>query len=1613
MAHNNCTPSRIYGPITQTLFCGCSVKSFSVNAGWNEQASSLVVELVKDECEGFRVWWDEKLDRQTSNNMADPGFTKPEPGCAAYFRIEEDPDGATEADRGGFEYCGIVEGWTESFDANGNPVYSIRITDPRVILENTQVIVGDYPGGTSGVWNMINAYGFVEGLGTACDASEADAIGGVTFDNTLGNIANDRGMNWNDVKCAVHTLTSAVNRGLALSFYEDFCRDNRLVYVGPNDGEENYGILRHDDVITEPIFATIPNANLRKQYYFVDLTEIPFSPDYYRISGPNISLMEIISQVCQDAGCDYYLELLPIKTGPLLLKIIKVRVAVRSSQPTLDILDDFVTEKQKEPNSVTAYTKGEEVRNEPTSIYLMGGKKQEPFEANINQILPFWGVDTDGNLIQAQIMSGEYFVRLDCGKLNTTLYTPFAQQYNWVSESELRAALSDIDSWKHVVHSMSGDFWSHLNAINQTPTFDIGRIGSVLVGALAGHAMHLGLPDAISIDHKIDGDESKDLETIYEFVRSFADEYYGKQFLVNAPFLCLVKDAESDKYRYSHNPSTDGCWVDDNTTTIIGLTHNSVASDFFRDDVGKYQAILRFPLTGGSGIALSSGVSGNYITDPTFLGEDNYITDGSASIWAKADIDERWVSGTPLVPTANTISYLLRINAPVVSRTTIYNDFIWPIGGVDIMKGEKLAATDKVRIIDRGNISYGAVNPAIAPNGALAPTLNNLQVYGPWGVAGLPGQVTLETDEGFVPWEYGSDLIMHKAALDKVNTAVTQMRRGERGSVTLASIPNLPICSELFSADAVTPHVAQGTQKYLGTRVVSTDLCTTFLPHYYADMGVWIGDYGPNITDINVRVGAGGFTTEYQFSTYIPRQGRFNKDNAERLKQIGQTRLNNMRNLRAKNLLKRNIASAVKRGIVERQIGRSSRATKSAPAFLVGRYVAGDRPEIIAQPAKDAGLAFPRDDVYQSGAIMSFDGMFRPVSKAGDGGFSPYMTPGGQDCATSLDNTDQPDPPIKEYTRLSINQTYLDPLANPSTDLPTDRSDTAASGHDIEVLARNTSAPQSGWAIPETQYETDYRFFALRGPMVIQQWGYDLCGKPVPNKADSDANAENGIFVSANLQDKFLNGWLQKPKTWPVAMLDLRLDRERGLWVTPQPPRPVHVTPTGICLLTASGADVDNAKTVYDANGNAIASPTVDVAWPWTIMPPSGVGTIPAYYDNVDCKYYAFPINRLDVQVSGGPTYEDIKKIHFNKGFEFGSVVVDDCIHTIEIHVNTGNLTGNISDDAWCGNPASYSRGFRNLVFGTGFCLSSRDDETTAIDFCAAKIGKSDSGCEAEGMLQAGEGTVAFNLFETLDIGSGLRLIHDGNCDYTLHGGIKIEVDACGLDWPGDWYTKLTIGSGLNTVLQENCDLVIEHPVGVYAVPFKGQTLTHNADCTEGDPSNPAVCLVCTETLNIEGPYCTRKPPKYIDELWAGKGIGFASCGDCDLIIFNNHVDSGQDQSSVAAGTCDDDIVIGQVHLHEWGPDFMISAGDQAGGSCNDLDNTLHTLIELAETNETWSMSFVTGIECTKQGDYIVGIDVHCGSIGGTYSCSNKLWVKTDSITDGNNCGAIGACAPP
>ena len=79
--------------------------------------------------------------------------------------------------------------------------------------------------------------------------------------------------------------------------------------------------------------------------YILDLSSIPLANKNYRITGPVISLTDLISQVCEDAGCDFYIQMFGGGFGEGIA-IIKVVTIPRTNATALGQIQTFVNKFQ-------------------------------------------------------------------------------------------------------------------------------------------------------------------------------------------------------------------------------------------------------------------------------------------------------------------------------------------------------------------------------------------------------------------------------------------------------------------------------------------------------------------------------------------------------------------------------------------------------------------------------------------------------------------------------------------------------------------------------------------------------------------------------------------------------------------------------------------------------------------------------------------------------------------------------------------------------------------------------------------------------------------------------------------------------------------------------------------------------------------------------------------------------------------------------------------------------------------------------------------------------------------------------------------------------------------
>lgn len=1195
MSKNTCLPSSLHGPLEHTLFLGCSVEGFSTTVAWGEESSSCTVKLTQDLCAvppggNPKVYYDSSLTRRTTM-LADPGpyiygtdgFPAfPPVNAPVYFRCGE------------FEFSGLIQSIVREGSIGGNPRFTVELTSPSRILKGAQIIIDKYAGSVYNIHNLFNVFGFMDSFGTPCPETPiagSDAVFGTPAGGYGGANVNTNGMQASQIITGLALLSSAFPR-----FQNVFSPYGRLVFKGSRVG--GYGVMRYDrtDVDILPDFGN-PGYPVNENYhdgylseYYIDLSALPIPPSYWRVEGTTVGVMELIEGICSDAGCDYFIELIPIKSGSSSIhKIIKVRTVARNAQPRLGRIAEFIGDTEGvESNSI-----GVEARQEVTESFLVGGFRQIIFQANqaFNEdedlsddvIVPYWGKDNDGNAIETIVDDdGRWEFTADCTDLNFTLETPLGANSITLTEGELQAAQNGFTSWMSYIGTIGTPSYEAIqDAFGEVRA--VGDISHLL--KLQANIARMHPKDFLSINNKsgkfVDDNDIKDLEKIFSFVNTFATDFYGIQFMVRIPYTCKKTDAESGVILTSEMPSPEGGYTRDEE--ILGLPHPTYLTDFFGEENGLTHCFVRF--------ASASDLDIEHLSVNEYGIYDN-------NLYVRAEIGEELVflNDTPRVvislPQAvqNKISddehdALVTANAKLIAYLE------------GLMKGNEDQAKTVMGKAGGSTMYLGFSLRSATPDGAAVPLKSNIHTYGPWYVDGPPGVTQVKEDGGLVPWNYGGEDVMTLAGASMVNEDVTYMQCGERGSISIPGYPTIPLGAELgatFGAGGL--HLIENrsviTNGFTGEHHTDGEQNYTY---YSSNIENWEGLYGPNITSIDVQVDAGGMHTRYVMRTYTPAPGRFSRENAQRMAQFGKQRLATQKALRQRQFKSTSVQSRFGRKDKRENHKRASQIGEgSTPHDVLVGYVndwkdGQRRVTVVTERLED--LAGEIANNYNDKSIMSWDGLIRPVAgPAGSPSLPKYLAGSSGDCKQwgSI-------PPFSAggqayYSGLS-NGYSLYPFSTPGFGAGTFDGQPDI-GHDIEVIGVGTTVPNSSLVSPiqgyeETigrHYDTAQRFFALRGPLVIQGWGRDLDGKPIPNESDTEVGASGGTFTNSNLTDNYLDNWLLKPHTWPVGGLDLRWDRTRSVWTIPS---------YDIVFLEGNAAGysytADNGRTLYNAEGGSFS----------------------------------------------------------------------------------------------------------------------------------------------------------------------------------------------------------------------------------------------------------------------------------------------------------------------------------------------------------------------------------------------------------------------------------------
>lgn len=1091
--------------LEQVKFLGATVISFTTNTGWNEQQTTVTVNIIEDERKGD----DFILRQDNSNNYQGRLIGRP---VSFVF--------------GGFRFDGLILGCDQVDSFQGHPTFQVTLVSPTLLLDGTQVILSNYVGPTNDslfngttkaptfqLSNILNVYGYLED-------------GGRNFGNS--NI-NDTGLLWegeNGVKQALQVLTNT----------------NQASYGSPTI---NYGsYLFYMD-----------------HAYKLDLSGLPSAPSFYRIGGSaNMSLLEIISAICDAAGVYYLVELTLVPgNGP---HTISFKIADLVSSANLNKIAEYISGQE-----ITSSTIGQELRtSDVTQAMILGGDITTLYPLqNWGQgdpaVVPFWGFDVDGNPITGQKPDGTFFadddhsMLLNASEIADIMGAIGLPPKYPCSILELRCALVDYDSWAAFLYVAKREFAEALG-IYSASNIDLGELGLYLPQLVQDF-----VNDSVVIAQQLgamndNGQWTTISQRVYAYVRDQAEIYYGRQFLVKIPFQLQIKVVpDTTQVFYSDEPADAGFLPEGSFP--LGL--NFINENYFLTPDGRMSPFFRFQFN-----STFKSVSGSRIVsvNASALPSESVIQSDANPANTYIYIGYGAPENSPILQNGvlaggNIVFVTGAAGFPVPAMVCTIPSPLWaqatdPLGGVDDLAAilgipvENLARAAQFR---SDSFPMRINPPAFYPNGVAIAMKSNQFTYGPWGKFTSNGRVHFEQDTSLTPWEYGGYDNLNLGAFARLATIQNPNQVKERGTLNQ---PGAPIVS-------------------LGDVLISQ---------------------GPTVGNIEVTVDPQqGITTTYSMETYVPRFGRFNDENQSRLKRFGQASQQMrkaIRQLTIERARRQQVVNLANKGYMQ---GASYAVQQRTPHAVMGGHLVYDSgvngmvPMAYMQTYRESVANVNAHDgiLFRQSACFGLDGLFRPIST------NTGMSASGEPSLIAHYN------PIRGsiISGTPVTNSGIQPIRPDSDFYWFTHGDSYNKLNNKRDLADLTNA----------------RVMALRGPMLLTGWGYDIQGKPVPNAAGS------GTDFLQKYTSSFKTDYLKNSQDWPTGAVALHFDQMRGVWTIPT-----------MMMGWISGAALQahgTASMAITLGDGTDTGDTIQVGNFYNASVDSGV-RVQAMYYQLDNKYYVF-----------------------------------------------------------------------------------------------------------------------------------------------------------------------------------------------------------------------------------------------------------------------------------------------------------------------------------------------------------------------------------------------------
>lgn len=441
---------------------------------------------------------------------------------------------------GGFVFGGVLTNWTVT-QSNSGRVFNVKVSDPRQLLENTTVIIDSYLGAPESTTNYFNVYNHIEGsiIENGCDA----------FGNSG---SSERGMPYTNIINALQEMN--------------------------------------------PVICSPTGYN-----YVINFSSFPQNiPEYYRVAGPGVSILQLLQDVCDVLGLEFHVYLVKdLLTGNNVITIgtIDLKNSPDNFNTILNVVNSF-------NGTATDITYGHELRNEKNKVIILG--EQQHYLTVVDNFEYFFGEDSYGDELvpvvpYANDKSG-FWIAKKIDSLNASLSSPLASNGPYtISELDIRMALSGYDMWLQIAMDPTSP-GTFNKAIREHFADCEQPMNEVLNNTMGNPNLHPERRFRAMIDLEnnpnLGGAKAalpktdQDLQAIHSFVQNLGSTYYGKQWISKLKQkICYHQGENYQEIIFTDVPTAEGGWVDGDLS-VLGLGEPELS--FFRSDDNRIKSFAVF-----------------------------------------------------------------------------------------------------------------------------------------------------------------------------------------------------------------------------------------------------------------------------------------------------------------------------------------------------------------------------------------------------------------------------------------------------------------------------------------------------------------------------------------------------------------------------------------------------------------------------------------------------------------------------------------------------------------------------------------------------------------------------------------------------------------------------------------------------------------------------------------------------------------------------------------------------------------------------------------------------------------------------------------------------------